>query len=233
MYRQVESACLIVVTLCAGFLLFEGALFFREGRKKIDVVATSTQTTLAGINTAVGQISTAANSENSYFTKEEPAVTKSLADFKHFVGALDVSFNGGLIRGDVQPGLIPKLETTVDHATETVTNLGDAAKKFGDLAPKAGDAIERFSNDSHDTLISGQQTLLAATADMTDPAIEETFNRIAASAINLDGMSSDGKKMTTDAAAFVHRELAPVRGVKNTLKAGLDWAYKIRQVALP
>jgi hypothetical protein len=132
-----------------------------------------------------------------------------------------------------------------DHEAAELTAAQDSSRKIDQIlndadagivglagtAAATTEAVKGIAADVHTTMGNSQQLLQAATADLTDPAIHETFLQIAGSAVNLNGMSSDGKKMTTDFAAFVHRETAPVRGTWNVVKGFIGLGGPLGSIA--
>lgn len=127
-----------------------------------------------------------------------------------------------------------------DGTTETFARVNE------EILPRIGTILDDTRNSLRDTTLDIHSVLAASTLSVgrvavladaftgkvNDPAWDSMLKNASDSMANLTAMSSDGKRMTNDAATFVHRELAPARGVKNTIKAGLDWAYKIRQLII-
>lgn len=128
---------------------------------------------------------------------------------------------------------------SADSIDSLVANLNSTVAEVNtDVLPQATKAITHLDNTIID--IDGRSrdvfdAAAGATAQLTvdEASLQPVLTSAVETSKNLSKMSADGAAMTGDARVFVHRELAPARGAKNTIKAGLDWAYKIRQLIVP
>jgi hypothetical protein len=222
-----ENVCLGLVTAAALVLLYEGALFLRAARldfapvsdtlKKTNALLDETTRTEQSVFSTTAAFSAQLASQSADWQKSQLQVYKTITDTKEILVRTDKSLN------DV---LVPRLRDALDASTALQTT---AARNLTETTTKIDETIESLQP----IIANSIQATAAAAAAMSDPAIHGSLDHFDAAAGNLEGMSADGKRITADAAAFVHRELAPARGIKNTIKAGLDWAYKIRLVVVP
>ena len=158
--------------------------------------------------------------QESYWSAELQETRKATADLHDLIIHTDLSLNGrhegeGIL-GEVHANIIPHLVAVLDASNTAIIHV-------------AAD-VDRVGGSTDAVVGKVGKTVDALNVRIEDPTYNEILANASQSMKNLNQMSADGTKMTGDAAAFLHRELAPVRGVKNTIKAGLDWAYKIRQL---
>jgi hypothetical protein len=156
--------------------------------------------------------------QQDYWAQELKETRKATADLHDLLIHTDISLNGrhgdGGILGDVHANLLPRLDNTLDASTSAIRDFSDESSlllsRSAESAQKVGPLIE------------------ALTVRIEDPRYDTILANAAQSMQNLTGMTADGKQMTSDAAAFVHRELAPARGVWNTLKEIVNQTWAIR-----
>lgn len=117
--------------------------------------------------------------------------------------------------------LVERAANLLDNANLATIRLGAAAQSLEGIAPTTQGAIAQIAQDAHTTETASQAMIQAATSDLSDPAIHETLEQGKEASANLNGMSRDGKAMTTDAAEAVHRWTRPVTGTWHILKAFL------------
>lgn len=209
---KIENVCLGIVTAAAVVLLFEGAMFLRAARldlapiadtlKKTNALIDQTATAEKNAIATAGQYSDQLARQSADWQKSQLQVYKSITDFKEILVRTDRSLN------DV---LVPRLAATLDAS---VTLQNSAAQNITATTGRIDSTIDAL-RPAIDNSINA--TAAAANA-MADPAIHESLTHAAGASANFEGMSADGKKITGDTAAFIHRETAPVTGTWNLIK---------------
>ena len=218
-YRLVKAFCLSILSIGVFLLIGEAMYLTRQLRSdshevtlKLDAYIGAaqypTQNALAQI-AAVGKV--AAQIE----AKERNDFDAQQAYYKSLTGkSSDLVDAVTLAARRINDRILPDADVVLQNTGRAVSDLATTADRLGDHGDAALDKV---------TTLTGALTLRVA-----DPRYDSILADAAESMRNIKSMTADTHAITTDAAAFVHRELAPARGVKNTLRAALDVAYKIK-----
>jgi len=210
-----EKICLGIVTACAATLILEGALLARELRIDADKISGQLVGLALPTKNAEAQIASAAKTFAQVGEHERDAFQQQQDYFRGLSQRTNALLDSAnvtveLFNTSVLPRVSASLDATSALEASAMRNLTDTTAKIDDTI----DALRPMID-------GGIRATTAAASAMSDPAIHATLDHMDASAGNLEGMSADGKRMTADAAAFVHRELAPVRGTWHAIKAFL------------
>jgi hypothetical protein len=205
----------VVALICLAGAAVQLALFLKAARADLDRTAADIHALVLPTEKAEANLAALANTGAQVAQDEQRAFAAQQNYFSNLsarTGALLDSATETLqaVNRDVLPGVSDDLSRSgqlIGHLSLTVDGVADAAK----------------------------ETLTNVDRQMENPAIAETLRQIqltsvqatatsahfASTAANLDAASLDFR-------TFVHRELSPARGVKNTIKAALDWAWRVR-----
>ena len=210
-----EHICLAAGTAGVLFLLVEAGLFVRELRIDADKItgqvaglALPTQKAEAAIAATAITFAQVGAHERDAFQQQQDYFRGLSVRTNALLDSATVTVN--TFNTSVLPRVAGTLDATSALEASAMRNLTDTTAKIDDTI----DALRPMID-------GGIRATTAAASAMSDPAIHATLDHMDASAGNLEGMSADGKRMTADAAAFVHRELAPVRGTWHAIKAFL------------
>jgi hypothetical protein len=124
----------------------------------------------------------------------------------------------------------------LDSATATLQAVNrDVLPGVSDDLSRSGQLIGHLSLTVDGVADAAKETLTNVDRQMENPAIAETLRQIQLTSVQATATSAhfNSTAANLDAASldfrnFVHRELSPARGVKNTIKAALDWAWRVR-----
>ena len=221
-----------IILLAVGILIFlyETSIQLDSLNAHATSLLTTTNEAMKNIRDAAAsardaseQAKLAATEQRAYWQKTSLETYKTMASLRLTIVRADHSLNDILVPN--LGTLVPKLGASIDAATALETS---AARNLTATSAKVDETIDSL----RPVIANSIQATAAASAAMADPAIHESLDHMDAAAGNLEGMSADGKKITADAAAFVHRETAPVKGTWNVIKAFLrDFAGPAAQVA--
>lgn len=215
-----ENICLAAITICAGVLAIEVALFARAARLdlnsltgRLDTLASTANQTAVEARDASTQAKLAAIEQRAYWKKTSLETYKTMASLRLTIVRTDHSVN------DV---LVPKLGDTLDSTNR--------------LSSSAATQLEKTMDELQPAIANLVQASAGAAAAMGDPAIHETLAHVdetsaraaltAAQTVQIAGHLNDASR---DFAAYVHRMTAPARGVWNALKTLLGLAAQARQ----
>lgn len=201
-----EKICLGTVTVCAGVLLIEGALFVREARLDTDKITGEVAGWNRGVWNVLGDTSSAMTLLAQIGAKERNDFDAQQAYYKDLsskTGTLLDSANKTV--NTFNDMILPRVADTLEASEALETS---AARNLTDTSAKIDDTIDAL----RPMIDGGIRATTAAAAAMADPAIHETLDHFDATAGNLEGMSADGKRITGDASAYVHRLTRPARG---------------------
>lgn len=226
----VAALLLMMVAVIVFFVLLELHLLNRELRADVHSIGQATVQVLNLSNTALAKATVAedraiaaADQQTASWKRIDTEIAKTVADVHDITVHTDLSLNG--TDAHREWGVIPRIGTVADTATITVGELGDAARQLGSIAPDVAKVISQVGVDSH-------AIFLSANGQLTDPAIHETFMRIADSSLHFDSMAASGDASMLDVKAFVHRETTPVRGTWNVIRGFVrDFGGPIATVA--
>lgn len=207
--KWLRFALLAILVGALVFLAVEAALLLRAAREALGPLGAQGVDVMAKLGTFADKGIAFEDQQGVYAKKLDRGIAKTVADIHDITIHTDISLNRELM---------PRLIDTVKAANDATAQISAAANSLQGIGPTAQDAIEQAAQDLHATAGKGQAMIEAATDDLRNPRITEATDKMAEAAGNLDGMTADGKKITADAAAFVHRELAPVKGIWNTIK---------------
>jgi hypothetical protein len=206
-----------ILVLSIAFMLVEIGLLARTARLRLipraEAVVQQASATLDRSNATL-QV------EQDRWDAELRETKKATAAFKDLLDHTDVMLNGKHFDGT--SGILADIKKTVETINgNTLVNL-DAVVDHSDAA------IRRLSNSSDSLLRDADAStakvgplLIALTDKVNDPDFDAIITNANKSMANIVGITGDTKQITGDTAAFVHRELAPVKGVWNTIKAFL------------
>lgn len=107
--------------------------------------------------------------------------------------------------------LTEKTAAVLDSANVAVKHLDESAQTIGTLAPELRDQIARIGEDTHATLLAGQETLRQATSDLADPEIKQAVSDIAKSAANLADATKQAEGALEDVHSATSYELAQLK----------------------
>ena len=219
-----ENVCLGLVTAAAVVLLYEGALFLRAARldlapvadmiKKTNALLDQTTRAEQTVFDATAAFSAQLEKQSADWQKSQIQFYKTITDMKEIIVDTNDSLNHKLV---------PRLSDALDASTALEIS---AARNLTDTTIKIDDTIDALRL----MIDNGIRATAAAATAMADPAIHESLDHLDAGAGNLEGMSADGKKMTADAASYVHRMTTPARGTWNTVKYLLGLTWEVRGV---
>jgi hypothetical protein len=225
--KTFENICLIVITVCAAFLLLELGLLARDLRTDVTSTAQNVAAVLATVNqTAVQardaseQAKLAAIEQRAYWQKTSLETYKTMASLRLTIVRTDRALN---------ETLVPRLAASLDAATalqvSTMRNLTDTTTRIDETIDALRPAIDNAITAT-----------AAASADLADPAIhqtlahlDETSARAALTAAQTEQIAGHLNDASRDFAAYVHRMTAPAHGVYNFLRQLLSLARDARQ----
>ena len=218
--KWVAFICAAAIIGCAIPITVELTLLLRETRIDEDRIS-------GEIIGAARTVSEAAGDQESYWKKEEPQMTKLLLDSTHLVGGLDVSFNGGLIRGGKQPGLIPELNGMIGEANAAITRfdrqtlpaLGLLLTNGSDLVAHVDERTGDLSTQFGGLVTSTQATVEAITVDAQ--SANAALEPMARAAEEAHGAATNVNATTKDVRDWVHAETAPIKGAWAHIKVFL------------
>ena len=207
-----------ITLICIGYAAIEiGWLAEQERTVDLASLQTSINGTLTKFNTTLDNADAAIEvlhdaeqkQADFYDPKKNGGATQQiqriLTDTKMLIGRTDLSLNGG--PNGEGAGAIPA--------------MAFALRQAGDLSARAGVDLDVTAKTVTDTAISlkpGIDNMVlaskAAADDLADPSIHAILATTA-------GTSANVEMTTHDVAAFAHRELAPVKGTWNLIKAFL------------
>ena len=221
-YRLFKAVWLCALGITIALLAQPAEDLLRELKAdsaKSSTALQSAATSLADVKTLVQN---EAKANQDHLDAEFKETKKATADIHDLIIHTDVSLNGkrgdGGILGDIHANIAPRVARMVDDSDTAIVH--------------ASRAVDLASLDSQMALSRVPPLLDALTVRIQDPRYDEILANAATSMQNLAGMTADGKQMTADTAAFVHRELAPARGTWNVVKAFLrEFAGPAAEVA--
>ena len=160
--------------------------------------------------------------EQKHLDMQLQETRKATADIHDLIIHTDINLNG-------KKGVLTQINANI---------LPDMASVLGDTDRSVRD----FSRDSHVVLAGLDHGVVgvvsleeALTARVNDPAYDKILADASESMHNLTGTTDEAHGIATemhgaaiDFHQFTHRELAPVRGIKNTIKEILSWAGNVR-----
>lgn len=117
--------------------------------------------------------------------------------------------------------LAVKVSGLIDNTEVSVGQLGKAAKAITDAVPPLAAHLQGTMDES-------QQTLRAATRDLSSPAISISLNNIEKTSGSMAETTGNMAATTKDVQEYVHRETAPVKGFWNITKGIIGWVWAIR-----
>jgi hypothetical protein len=97
--------------------------------------------------------------------------------------------------------LSSRAETLLIDADRTMKHLDASALQLQVIGSTTNEAVAKIAFDTHGTLIATQETLQAATADLSDPTLKQSLARIGEASANL----AEATKQAAGAAADVHK----------------------------
>lgn len=206
--RTVRTIALLILMAAATAMCLEIAFLAQDMRLQLVPQA---EEVVAQASTTVTKADAAVVVQESYWNEELSETKKATSDLHDLLIHTDISLNGrhgdGGILGDVHAQIIPRVASTLDTGNAV---LRDVDVRSGAVLDSANISVSR--------LVPLEDAL---TKRVADPQYDAILADAAASMHNLTGMTADGKHIGDDTAAFVHRELAPVRGTWNVLKSFL------------
>jgi hypothetical protein len=120
--------------------------------------------------------------------------------------------------GEINDNILPHVDSVLDISASSISGIGSSAS---DLIRSGSVSVGKI-----DPLLE------ALTARVNDPQYDAILQHADVSMANLETMSVNGARATTDIADFTHRELAPVKGTWNLIKHFLmEFAGPSAQVA--
>ncbi len=199
---------LLILIAAATFMCLEIGWLARNLRLQLipqaQAVVKKADTTLDSSNTALLV-------EQAHWDAELRETRKATADIHDLIIHTDVSLNGrhgdSGILGDLHANVVPRVVAILQDSDTAAVHVAAAVDRTGAATDVAVGKVGPL--------------LDALTARVSDPSYDRILADAAESMHNLAGMTADGKQMTADSAAFVHRELAPVKGAWNSIKAFL------------
>ena len=221
-----EKICLGAVSACAAALLVEGVLLVRELRIDADKIASEMVGLALPTKNALAQVASAGKTFAQVGEHERDAFQQQQDYFK----GLSLRTNALLDSANTtvtlfNTSVLPRVATSLDASAALETS---AMRSLTDTTIKIDDTIDAL----RPMIDGGIRATTSAANAMADPAVHDTLAHFDAVAGNLEGMSQDGRRVTSDVAAFTHRELAPVRGTWNLIKSFLvEFAGPLSSVA--
>lgn len=219
-YREFKACWLIALALVIGFLAHRIDVYGAEVAKSVQVSATSLQTLTNGTLSGIA-------SEQAHLDAQLQETRKTTADIHDLVIHTDLNLNG-------KKGVLTQLNANI---LPNVVSVLDSTNR----------SIGVFGSDTHNGLLSINrdidgmfplETALTARAEevkqvigkFTDleEAARPVVSSMAETSQHLAGTSANLEATSADVAAFAHRELAPIQGIKNTIKTILSWTGSVR-----
>jgi hypothetical protein len=216
-YRRVKAGCLIVLaavlTGAMTFMAVEVGLLAKHARIDADRLTGQyvglvlpAQKALASVASASLTVAQVGAKERDAFSSQQAYYRNLTTHTDRLLGDADAAFK------DFNTLVFPKVADALDAGTRTLNDSGDSVRK---VAAASVDGL------------SGLRPVLdALESDATQarPAIQQ----FALASGHLNGTSANLEATSKDVADFAHRELAPARGVKNTIKKLLEWTANAR-----
>jgi hypothetical protein len=195
-----EAAWLMIamafMSLCIGLLILIG-----DVRRDIDQSTADLHALVLPTQKAEADIAAASLAIAQVTAKERNAFDAQNAYFTKLSAQTDATF------GEINGKLIPQLVASANSLNSSLSGLRDL---------ESGGVSVEHSVQQATTEIA--PLMRALTARVNDSQYDAILRHADASMANLETMSVNGARATTDIADFTHRELAPVKGTWNLIK---------------
>lgn len=203
--RCARTIALLILMAAATAMCLEISFLARAMRLELipqaQAVVAKADLTLTNSNTAI-------RVEESHWDEELRETRKATADIHDLIIHTDIALNGrhgdAGILGEIHANLLPHMVSVLDSSNTAVIRVAANVDRIGGTTDAAVQKIIPLVD--------------ALTGRVQDPRYDAILSNAAESMQNLTGMTADGKRITSDTSAFVHRELAPVKGAWNVIK---------------
>jgi hypothetical protein len=219
-YREFKACWLVALIILLGFLQKDIHADAMRVAKSSESLAMSVQALTSGTLTGIA-------SEQAHLDAQLQETRKTTADIHDLVIHTDLNLNGKKgaltqLNANILPNVVAVLGSTdsavrgIGHDSHVV--LGSVDSDVRGILPLENALTEEVAGIKP---ILGKFTDLEESARPAISSMAETSQHLAGTSANLEATSAD-------VAAFTHRELAPARGIKNTIKTILSWTGSVR-----
>lgn len=115
-----------------------------------------------------------------------------------------------------------RVDVLLDAADGAVTSIGQ-------IAPVVSSAVSGIAVDTHQTAVSSQVMLSAATADLADPALRQSEDNVAAASADLAATTKQAAASMTDVHAALDHEIKVIEAPVSKGKAALLFTASLMQ----
>lgn len=143
-------------------------------------------------------------------------------------GLLNTTRHIALSERDQEAKQFVAVQQLSTDAFQLVNDADAAVKNLGDVAPNLTESIQHMTSDVHNTMVSSQALMGAATLTISSPAIAQTEVAAMEAAQHTAIATQNLADTTQDIKVYVHRETTPVRGTWNFIKGLINQTWAIR-----
>jgi hypothetical protein len=210
-YESIKTIWLCLAALAIGAFVARALPLLDELRVDSGKVAAATEVTSDRLAIALAQVSAI-----------ELETQRTEAEMS---GLLNASRHDMLTRAE-KAQLLGKANAILDDADTAVKGANDELKAMGRDFDSGNILLTDADNSVRSLGVAGQNSLEHLDA-LTAPAVA-SLDKLDATMTDVQGVAKDTHAMSTDAAAFVYRELAPARGTWHSLKAIVNFTWSLR-----
>jgi len=210
-YESIKTIWLCLAALAIGAVMARALPLLGDLRRDEATLVKNANNALVGMAVALASIQ--AIETNTTRTEAEMA------------GLLNASRHDMLTQAE-KAQLLRKANAILDDADTAVKGANDDLAKVGRDLDTGGTLLADSDNSLRSLVVAGQNSLEHLDA-LAAPAVA-SLDKLDATMTDVQGIAKDTHAMSTDAAAFVHRELTPVRGAWHSLKAIVNFTWSLR-----